>query len=87
MGWSGVVPGSTRARLQRFPCCALTHHPCCSHPANDNDPAGADKARDLAVLKVNAPAALLRPVRLGDSSAVRVGQACLAIGNPFGGYS
>lgn len=33
-------------------------------------PAGADKARDLAVLKVNAPAALLRPVTLGDSSAV-----------------
>jgi hypothetical protein len=46
--------------------------------------AGADKARDLAVLKVRAPAALLRPVTLGDSSSVRVGQACLAIGNPFG---
>lgn len=47
-------------------------------------PAGVDKARDLAVLKVNAPAALLRPVRLADSASVRVGQACLAIGNPFG---
>lgn len=47
------------------------------HPA-----AGADKARDLAVLKVKAPAELLRPVTLGDSGAVRVGQACLALGNP-----
>lgn len=36
------------------------------------------------MLKVNAPAALLRPVRLADSGSVRVGQACLAIGNPFG---
>ncbi|PRW59774.1 protease Do-like chloroplastic isoform X1 [Chlorella sorokiniana] len=45
---------------------------------------GADKARDLAVLKVKAPADLLRTVSLGDSSAVRVGQACLALGNPFG---
>lgn len=45
---------------------------------------GADKARDLAVLKVKAPASLLRPVSLGDSAAVRVGQSCLAIGNPFG---
>ncbi|EFN53304.1 hypothetical protein CHLNCDRAFT_25936 [Chlorella variabilis] len=46
--------------------------------------AGADKARDLAVLKVSAPASLLRPLPLGDSSSVRVGQGCLAIGNPFG---
>jgi len=55
-----------------------------SHPTNHPLPAGADKARDLAVLKVNAPASLLRPVPLGDSAGVRVGQACLAIGNPFG---
>lgn len=52
---------------------ALSAHPCRT---------GADKARDLAVLKVKAPADLLRPVTLGDSSAVRVGQACLALGNP-----
>ncbi len=34
------------------------------------------------MLKVKAPADLLRPVTLGDSGAVRVGQACLALGNP-----
>jgi S1-C subfamily serine protease len=36
------------------------------------------------VVKVDAPASLLRPLALADSSAVRVGQACLAVGNPFG---
>ena len=57
------------------------------HPTLATPPAcqaGADKARDLAVLKVSAPASLLRPLPLGDSSSVRVGQGCLAIGNPFG---
>lgn len=43
---------------------------CLAPPTPVCLPAGADKARDLAVLKVNAPAALLRPVMLGDSSAV-----------------
>ena len=38
------------------------------------------------MLKVKAPAALLRPVTLGDSAAVRVGQAVLALGNPVGGW-
>ncbi|CAK9206855.1 unnamed protein product [Sphagnum troendelagicum] len=45
---------------------------------------GADRTKDLAVLKVNAPIELLRPVNLGQSSRLRVGQRCLAIGNPFG---
>ncbi|GAB2268234.1 Protease Do-like 8, chloroplastic [Dionaea muscipula] len=45
---------------------------------------GADRAKDLAVLKVEAAEDLLRPMKLGDSSSVRVGQQCLAIGNPFG---
>lgn len=45
---------------------------------------GADPANDIAVLKIDAPPALLRPVVLGDSSSLRVGQNAYAIGNPFG---
>ncbi|KAL7190506.1 hypothetical protein ACSBR2_022727 [Camellia fascicularis] len=45
---------------------------------------GADRAKDLAVLKVEATEELLRPVKVGQSSSLRVGQQCLAIGNPFG---
>ncbi|CAL5230048.1 g13495 [Coccomyxa viridis] len=45
---------------------------------------GADRAKDLCVLHINAPQALLRPMALGNSRALRVGQQVLAIGNPFG---
>ncbi|KAM3361376.1 protease Do-like 8, chloroplastic [Capsicum galapagoense] len=45
---------------------------------------GADRAKDLAVLKVEASEDLLRPIRIGESSSLKVGQQCLAIGNPFG---
>lgn len=45
---------------------------------------GADRAKDLAVLKVEASEDLLRPISVGQSSSLRVGQQCLAIGNPFG---
>ncbi|KAI8112546.1 hypothetical protein M9434_003869 [Picochlorum sp. BPE23] len=44
----------------------------------------ADKPRDLLVLKVNAPPEILQPATFGDSSATRVGQSILSIGNPFG---
>lgn len=45
---------------------------------------GADPNSDLAVIKVDAPANLLNPVTLGDSTNVKVGQLAIAIGNPFG---
>ncbi|KAL3629363.1 Protease Do-like 8, chloroplastic [Castilleja foliolosa] len=45
---------------------------------------GADRTKDLAVLKVEASKELLRPIKVGPSSSLKVGQQCLAIGNPFG---
>ena len=47
-------------------------------------PVGGSARHDLAVLRIDAPAGSLRPVRLGDSDRVRVGQSAYAIGNPFG---
>jgi putative serine protease PepD len=45
---------------------------------------GSDTSSDLAVLKISAPSSQLKPLALGDSSAVQVGDGVVAIGNPFG---
>ncbi|TQV68319.1 trypsin-like serine protease [Exilibacterium tricleocarpae] len=45
---------------------------------------GIAPEKDLAVLHIEAPAATLQPLALGDSSALTVGNKVLAIGNPFG---
>ena len=45
---------------------------------------GAERSKDLAVLKVNAPKEFITPIAKGASSNVKVGQAVFAIGNPFG---
>jgi len=44
---------------------------------------GSDERTDLALLKINTPAKL-KPVYLGDSDRVQVGDWAVAIGNPFG---
>jgi S1-C subfamily serine protease len=45
---------------------------------------GRDLSSDIAVLKVGRGQAKLRPLPLGNSSRVRVGDPAIAIGNPFG---
>ena len=50
----------------------------------DAEVLGADLSSDVAVLKVNPDDAELHPIELGDSSAAKVGDPVVAIGNPFG---
>jgi S1-C subfamily serine protease len=45
---------------------------------------GVDPATDVAVIKLDAPEAILHPVTFGTSNDLRVGQRVFAIGNPFG---
>jgi len=45
---------------------------------------GAAPDKDIAVLKVEAPAAKLAPLVVGHSADLVVGQRVLAVGNPFG---
>ena len=45
---------------------------------------GTDPDSDLAIIKVDVPASELHPIPVGDSSAIKVGQTVIAIGNPFG---
>jgi serine protease Do len=45
---------------------------------------GTDPDADLAVIKIDAPREVLKPIEVGDSSQQRVGETAIAIGNPFG---
>ena len=45
---------------------------------------GIDEYTDIGVIKVNADLKLLKPLSLGDSSNLKVGEQIAAIGNPFG---
>jgi serine protease Do len=45
---------------------------------------GSDPSTDVAVVKLNHPPGDLRPVQIGNSEQVRVGDYVLAIGNPLG---
>ncbi len=45
---------------------------------------GASPDNDLAVLQVDTPANLLKPIPVGESTDLLVGQKVFAVGNPFG---
>ncbi|MED6183350.1 Protease Do-like 5, chloroplastic [Stylosanthes scabra] len=45
---------------------------------------GFDPAYDLAVLKIDVDGHEIRPVVVGQSKNLHVGQSCFAIGNPYG---
>jgi S1-C subfamily serine protease len=45
---------------------------------------GGAAEKDLAVLRISAPADKLAPIQVGTSSDLQVGQCVYAIGNPFG---
>ncbi|RLG06391.1 MAG: trypsin [Thaumarchaeota archaeon] len=45
---------------------------------------GADSYLDIAVLKIDPGDRVLRPLTLGNSSELKVGQPIIAVGNPFG---
>ncbi len=45
---------------------------------------GFAEEKDLAVLRIDAPAERLKPIAIGSSEDLVVGQKVIAIGNPFG---
>ncbi len=45
---------------------------------------GSAPEKDLAVLHIETPRSVLRPIAVGTSADLQVGQTVLAIGNPFG---
>ncbi|MFQ5592262.1 MAG: S1C family serine protease [Phycisphaerae bacterium] len=48
------------------------------------DIVGTEPDKDIAVLKIGAPPERLKPLAIGSSNDLLVGQKVLAIGNPFG---
>ena len=54
------------------------------HKTYEADVTGVAPNFDLAVLRIRAPKSKLRPIPLGRSSDLQVGQLTYAIGNPFG---
>ena len=45
---------------------------------------GSDLDSDIAVIGTNVSNELIKPIPLGNSADVRVGQSAVAIGNPYG---
>lgn len=45
---------------------------------------GSDEATDVAVLKIKDPPENLKPIEIGSSEELKLGESVVAIGNPFG---
>ena len=54
------------------------------HSTWDAEIVGVAPDKDLAVLHIDAPRAVLKPISVGMSRDLKVGQKVFAIGNPFG---
>jgi S1-C subfamily serine protease len=54
------------------------------HSVWDADLVGVDPSQDLTVLAIKAPQHQLKPLAIGTSHDLQVGQNVFAIGNPFG---
>lgn len=68
-----VIRGASRAQITLF-----------DQSTWDAELVGAAPEKDLAVLRIEAPAGKLIPIPRGTSGQLRVGQSVYAIGNPFG---
>jgi len=54
------------------------------HSSYEAEVVGTEASKDIAVLRIKASGNKLRPVRVGSSTNLQVGQKVVAIGNPFG---
>jgi S1-C subfamily serine protease len=54
------------------------------HSSYEAEVVGAEPSKDIAVLRIKAASGKLRPVKIGSSTNLQVGQKVVAIGNPFG---
>jgi S1-C subfamily serine protease len=68
-----VIQGASRAKVT-----------LADHSVWDAQAVGVAPDQDLAVLYINAPKNQLKPLAIGTSADLEVGQTVLAIGNPFG---
>jgi putative serine protease PepD len=85
-----------RARASRSTETAISQQTPTSSPARPRSPSrprrqdlkatlvGRRPTTDMAVIHIDAPPADLHPLTFGDSTSLRVGDAVIAIGDPFG---
>ncbi|CAN1806107.1 Protease Do-like 1, chloroplastic, partial [Linum perenne] len=82
-----VIRGASDLKLVLFilfpppPLCRVT---LSDQTAYDATVVGFDQDKDVAVLRVDAPKDKLKPIPVGVSADLLVGQKVYAIGNPFG---